>query len=437
MTQERNIQVYSGHGPPPQRQDSQDPLKNIKGMIMAKRPTIMGIIPKGLDEGRLIRLSLIAVRKTPKLAQCSPQSVVGSVLQCAQLGLEPDGLLGQAYLVPFKDKWGKLHAQLMIGYKGMINLIMRSGKAANISTRLVYENDDFDISYGTDPGIHHKPVYKGDRGEVVGAYCVAKMTNGELVIDYMTRDEIEHVRNSGRSGNSDAWRNHWNEMARKCPIRRAFKYIPISTDLDTAIALDEANDVDKPQHNDLLIESDAELASLPIQVEVTRENDAEVPPAQQLPAAQPAEPAHAPAQAMQPPSQPLDKEAALAEVQAQMAAIQGRKPAEEPQTIAYPPDFEERIGSFGLDPGEKLEDGSDRFTMGDGGLIIDRITQQPLGVKQAGKKPPSKAKPKASKTPPQRASQPQPQPQQQLPMEEPGGVTVDPDQIPFDESDVF
>ena len=103
-------------------------------------------LPKSLTPERLTRIVMSECRKTPALLNCSPTSFYGCVLQCAQLGLEPGSALGHCYLLPFgngKASDGRPNAQLIIGYRGMIDLARRSGQIVSISAHCVHEADEF------------------------------------------------------------------------------------------------------------------------------------------------------------------------------------------------------------------------------------------------------------------------------------------------------
>lgn len=379
---DRNIQVYSGQGGPPQQQ-SGDPVGQIKALMAQKAKLIQGIVPDGIDPKRLMRLALTEIQRNRNLQQCTPQSLIGSIIQCLQLGLEPDGLLGQAYIIPFKKT-----AQLIIGYKGMLRLINDTGKVKPVRARLVYKADEFEIEYGLNERIVHKPAFKKD-DKVIGAYCIAELKDGGFIMDYMTRDEIEHVRNSGMSGNSDAWKKHWNEMARKCPIRRAFKYMPLSKRLTRAIALDETVDANIDQRNDLHLASSDDIEQLPpieVETEVDKPDNASTESAQE-PLPQPP-----------PPDKPISKEEAIEELKAKVESVQNNTSVPETETIKFPHDFEERVTAAGGEPTETLADGSHRYTIDDRNTIIDRRTSRPIGQQQEASKPKSsKRLPKKSK----------------------------------------
>ena len=187
-------------------------------------------MPKSMTPDRLTRIVMTECRKTPALLKCAPESFYGAVLQCAALGLEPGSALGHCYLLPFgngKDKQGRPNAQLIIGYRGMIDLARRSGQIISLQAYCVHEQDTFNYKLGLDPDIEHIPASVADRGKVTHVYAVAKLKGDGVQFEVMSRAEIEKVRTSSKAGNSGPWSSHWEEMAKKTVIRRLFKYLPV------------------------------------------------------------------------------------------------------------------------------------------------------------------------------------------------------------------
>ena len=190
--------------------------KSIKEWIVAMKPQIEKALPSVITPDRFTRMALTAVAQNPKLGECSPASFCGAMLQAAQLGLEPNTPLGQAYLIPFMNK-GKMEAEFQLGYKGMIDLAHRSGEFKSIEARVVYENDDFDFEYGLDGTIHHKPALQ-DRGNPIAYYAVYKLVNGGYGFEVMSKEDIDvHARKYSRAFNSSfsPWKTAYDQMAMK------------------------------------------------------------------------------------------------------------------------------------------------------------------------------------------------------------------------------
>jgi recombination protein RecT len=213
----------------------------------------------------MARIALTECRKTPALMKCDPATLFGAVIQCAQLGLEPGGAMGHCYLLPFENrKKGTTDVQFIIGYRGMLDLARRSGQIVSISAREVCENDKFAYRYGVDETIEHVPA-EGDRGELTHVYAVAKLKDGGVQFEVLTRLQIEQIRNESqgyktakRYDRADTpWIAHFVEMAKKTAIRRLFKYLPVSIEVQRAVGLDEAGEAGVEQHNDLVIDMPA------------------------------------------------------------------------------------------------------------------------------------------------------------------------------------
>lgn len=180
-------------------------------------------VPKHLNADRMARIAATEVRKNPALLRTEPTSFLGSVMQAAQLGLEPGSALGQAYLVPYGNQ-----CQLIIGYKGMIDLARRSGQVLSLNAYAVREGDDFSFQLGLKPDIHHVPSLEADRIKkpITYVYAVATLKGGGYQFEVMSRAEIEAVKAKAKSKN--IWNSYPEEMAKKTVIRRLFKYLPVS-----------------------------------------------------------------------------------------------------------------------------------------------------------------------------------------------------------------
>jgi recombination protein RecT len=161
------------------------------------------------------------------------------------MGLEPGGALGHCYLLPFgngKAKDGRPNAQLIIGYRGMIDLARRSGQIVSICAYTVHEKDHFVWRLGLDPDIEHVPSPEADRGPMTYVYAVAKLKGGGVQFEVMSRAEVEKVRKQSKAGSSGPWVTHFDEMAKKTVIRRLFKYLPVSIEAARAVEVDERSD---------------------------------------------------------------------------------------------------------------------------------------------------------------------------------------------------
>lgn len=250
---------------------------DVRAQVEAIRLQVEDILPSRMDADRFLRVAASAVMGNPKLMECTRVSLLLAIHEAAQLGLEPTGLLGSAYLVPFRRKVTVPHpenpravvdryvmeAKLIPGYRGLIDLARRSGEIQAISAHVVRQRDVFRIVQGSSPDIIHEPhipnpaspVEERDPGPYIGAYMVAVLTGGWKQSEWMTYDEIEKVRRGSRAADDKAWTENWPEMARKTVVRRGSKYLPMTTDFRRALELDE----------------EAEKSATPVSVEVKRE----------------------------------------------------------------------------------------------------------------------------------------------------------------------
>lgn len=231
------------------------PKDQIAYLLDQRKGEIAKMLPKTLNAERLLKVAQIAATTTPALAQCDVPSLIGAIGQCAQMGLEPNTVLGHAYLVPFNtkrkvngvEKWVN-SVQVIIGYKGLIDLARRSGQIVSIAAHEVCANDKFELVYGLDEKLNHTPSM-GERGELVGFYAVAKLKDGGHCFEFMSRHEVDRIMKATQSGGKyGPWKDHFTEMGRKTVIRRLAKYLPLSIEFQTAAALDSMADTGKDQH---------------------------------------------------------------------------------------------------------------------------------------------------------------------------------------------
>ncbi len=185
-------------------------------------------LPRHITPDRMIRVALTALTRTPKLADCTPASVCKCLLDLSAAGLEPDGQ--RAHLIPY----GK-EATVVIDYKGLAELAMRSGTVSNIHADVVCDKDHFEADTGR---VSHKVNYREPRGDAYAAYCLIRFKDGSEKAEVMSRDEIEAIRKRSRAGQSGPWVTDWNEMAKKTAARRAFKWVPLSPEIREAVEAD-------------------------------------------------------------------------------------------------------------------------------------------------------------------------------------------------------
>ena len=213
---------------------------SIRDYIKAMQPAIKAALPSVMTPERFTRIVLSTVSSTPKLGECTPQSFLAAMMTAAQLGLEPNTPLGQAYLLPYRNK-GRLEAQFQIGYKGLIDLAYRSGEVELVQAQCVHENDKFIFQYGLDPKLEHVPA-DTNRGELVKVYALFKTKSGGFGFEVMSIDDVkEHARKYSQSFNSaySPWKTNFEEMAKKTVLKKCLKYAPLKSDFQRAYYSDE------------------------------------------------------------------------------------------------------------------------------------------------------------------------------------------------------
>lgn len=233
-------EVVTG-APPPERaiakQPDPTPPRGALGQLqqyLGHREAHLGQWAMGrIAPEALIRFALADYARSAALQRCTHKSIYLSLIACAQVGLEPGGIRQEAFIVPYKGE-----AQFQLGYRGIITLARRSGEVQAIAGNVVCEADDFDYDEGSAAFVRHKRALH-DRGEVVCAYAYAKLTNGEVFVEVMPRDDLDKIKeHATRAKESPAYRDWTDQMWRKAPIRRLGKRLPLGRDYVLAAQLD-------------------------------------------------------------------------------------------------------------------------------------------------------------------------------------------------------
>lgn len=218
-----------------QMQEAEKKDNSMVGLIRRMEPQIRKALPSVITPERFTRMVLTALSSNPKLQACTPMSFMGAMMQAAQLGVEPNTPLGQAYLIPYSGV-----CQFQLGYKGLIDLAYRSGEVSSIQAHEVHENDVFEYEYGLDPKLRHVPA-QTDRGPVAFYYAVLKLKNGGVGFEVMSRDDVEtFARKKSKAFNNGPWKTDFDEMAKKTVLKKVLKYAPLKTEFARAVASDES-----------------------------------------------------------------------------------------------------------------------------------------------------------------------------------------------------
>jgi recombination protein RecT len=220
-----------------------DPVSVIRQNLTAMAPQFQAALPAHITVEKFTRVAMTAIQNNPALANADRQSLFGSIVRLAQDGLLPDGR--EAAIVMFGNK-----AQAMPMIAGVLKKIRQSGDVSRVSAQVVYENDDFVWKLGFDEDVtHNPPPLDKPRGKAIGAYATAVLKDGSRLLEVMSLEEIEAVRNVSRAKGNGPWVQWWGEMARKTVMRRLSKRLPMSTDLMDEI---DRSDPTLPANDDVI-----------------------------------------------------------------------------------------------------------------------------------------------------------------------------------------
>lgn len=195
----------------------------------------------GITPQRFIQTAFTTIQRQPKLVECDLASLLGCFIMSAQSGLDPSGVTGEAYLVPY----GKT-ATFIPGYRGLMKMGYRSGEVASINAEIVRQGDDFEYSLGLDPKIAHRPIgevaddAKTRWKNITHAYCIAKLKSGGTVFKVMTKAEICAIRGRSKAADSGPWVTDPEAMAIKTAVRATMKFVPLSaSDMRLVVAAEQ------------------------------------------------------------------------------------------------------------------------------------------------------------------------------------------------------
>lgn len=231
-------------------------VPDVRSMLVndAARKALAGVAATMIDPNRMMKLVSNALRTTPKLGECEPLSLLGSLMTSASIGLEPNTVLGHSYLVPFYNGRKKItEVQLIIGYKGFIDLARRSGHITSIMADIHYSDDDlWEYEQGTEARLRHRPGQL--EGEKLHAYAIAQFKDGGHAYVVLPWSRIRKIRDASQGYQQaekafkegkkwlyekSPWVSHEDEMAKKTAIRALAKYLPLSIEFGHALAADD------------------------------------------------------------------------------------------------------------------------------------------------------------------------------------------------------
>lgn len=213
-------------------------LKSARDLLESRKNEITKALVNRIDPEAFIRVAHMAMSKNPQLLECTPSSLLMALLESASLGLMPNGVLGHAYIIPYRNK-GVMEAQFQPGYRGLIDLARRSGEVKSVVPRTVNSNDVFEVEYGLDERLMHRPNLD-DPGDMRFVYAVAQLTDGSNQFHIMPIRDVERIRSRSKAAKNGPWVTDYEAMAWKTVIKQLVKFLPLSLEVDQAVQQDNA-----------------------------------------------------------------------------------------------------------------------------------------------------------------------------------------------------
>jgi recombination protein RecT len=213
--------------------------KDIQSLLESDqfKRAVEAALPKHLTPERFIRVALTAMMRTPNLRNCTQESLFKCLLDCSALGLEPDGR--RAHLIPYGNT-----CTLIIDYKGIAELVRRSGDVSWIHADVVYEKDEFDFGFGSEAFLKHKPNLE-DRGEKIKCfYSFVRLKDGSQDFQVMSKKDVDKIRARSKSKDNGPWVTDYDEMGKKTIFRRHSKWLPLSPEARDAVERDDDDVID-------------------------------------------------------------------------------------------------------------------------------------------------------------------------------------------------
>lgn len=269
----------------------------VRDLVTKMKPQIKMALPRHMDPDRMARVFLTAVMRAPLLLKCTQESLMAALMTASQLGLEPDGMMGHGYLIPFNNrKKGVYECQFMPGYRGLMKVARQSGEIVSLYARAVFRKDHFIYRCGIDEAIDHVPYEPdmtelttrageekwdrarfeqelsdaADRGVLRAVYAVAKFKDGGYQFEVMSRLDVDLIRARSKSADEGPWVTDYDAMALKSVMKRLCKWIPGSIEKDMAVGILDRAEAGLPQDLGSVIDTTA--------VDVVAEEKPQEPP---------------------------------------------------------------------------------------------------------------------------------------------------------------
>lgn len=208
-----------------------NPVVILRDQMDKQKKEFAHVLPEGVSPDRFVRVIMTAVQDNPALLDANRKSLLKSAQQAAQDGLMPDGREGALVMYGKDVQWLPM-------ITGLTKRVRETGQVIEFRTRIVHENDHFEVIFGDEERIEHKPTIIGERGSIIAAYAVLKLKDGGVEREVMTKEDLDAVRAVSRAKNGP-WKQWEGEMCRKSVARRLFKRCPLSPVVDQILARDE------------------------------------------------------------------------------------------------------------------------------------------------------------------------------------------------------
>lgn len=228
------------------------PPPSIGEFLEANRQAFLQVLPAHVGIDRMLRVTLSVLQRSADLQKCTQASLLNVLMQTMQLGLEPTGRYGGAWIVPFKDATsGLVEATAIYDYRGMMTIARRSGDIEVFDAAVVYESDYLDYERGLTPKLVHRPSMEKERGPLKAVYAIVRFKSGGYQMELMTRADVDAIRSRSKARDKGPWVTDYDRMAIKSVIRRICNLLPYSVELSDMIAADDeaeghGSDDDRP-----------------------------------------------------------------------------------------------------------------------------------------------------------------------------------------------
>lgn len=246
--------------PSSRMQPADQRVQMVRGMLDRNSAEIERALASRVPVELFLRVCITTYRSAGEaMLEADPRTFIGAVVEAAQLGLLPEGHLGEAYLIPVWDKnyivgpnkRGARVVQMRIGYPGLMKIARRCGDVKDIQAECVFANDDFNVTLGTERRIHHVPWYvvgRQEPGAIIAAYATGEIVGSEqLAFQVVPKRDLDRIaKKSGNPKNdepSNFWRDWPEPMSKKTAVRQLCKWLPIPDDARAAMNRDAAREV--------------------------------------------------------------------------------------------------------------------------------------------------------------------------------------------------